>query len=108
MSMVDGSGLPQGGNIPPIMPGINIPNNMDLFGANPFNGASSNEKSENGGLNVDELVKKIDAKIAELEKEEAMEKARLEQEKIIRKKKMKKNHPKKSKMNQKNKKFLNL
>lgn len=82
MSMVDGSGLPQGGNIPPIMPGINAPNNIpDLFGANPFNGVTSNEKSENGGLNVDELVKKIDAKIAELEKEEAMEKARLEQEK---------------------------
>ena len=82
MSMVDGSGMPQGGNIPPIMPGINAPNNIpDLFGANPFNGVTSNEKSENGGLNVDELVKKIDAKIAELEKEEAMEKARLEQEK---------------------------
>src|SRR5699024_3308387 len=71
MSMVDGSGLPQGGNIPPIMPGINAPNNIpDLFGANPFNGVTSNEKSENGGLNVDELVKKIDAKIAEEEKEE--------------------------------------
>ena len=52
-----------------------------LFGANPMGGVnpfgmppSSNSANSNGGFNVDDLVKRIDAKIAELEEEERKEK----------------------------------
>ena len=61
----------------PMMGGMN-----PLFGANPFAGMNNpfmnprmNEPDDNeGGLNVDDLVKRIDAKIAELEEEERREK----------------------------------
>ena len=46
---------------------------------NPFVGQES--KPSSGGFNVDDLVKRIDAKIAELEEEERQEQAKLEQEK---------------------------
>ena len=71
MNMVEGNapgGLAGfgGGMMPPTgMPGMN-----------PFEalaGSSVQPESPSGGLNVDELVKKIDAKIAELEKEEQEE-----------------------------------
>ena len=63
---------PSGGSMPP----------------NPFGGGSSfnpfmpsnDPKPSGGGFNVDDLVKRIDAKIAELEEEERQEKAKLEQE----------------------------
>ena len=47
---------------------------------NPFMNDNSSDSSS-GGFNVDDLVKRIDAKIAELEEEERQEKAKLEQEK---------------------------
>ena len=52
-----------------------------MFGANPFamnNPFSGRGESSpmSGGLNVDDLVKRIDAKIAELEEEERLEKAK--------------------------------
>ncbi len=53
-------GSAKGGMMPPKMPG--------LFGP----GSSSDKKS--GGFNVDDIVKRIDAKIAELEEEEKREK----------------------------------
>ena len=52
-----------------------------LFGANPFamnnpfmNQRPREEAPDEGGFNVDDLVKRIDAKIAELEEEERREK----------------------------------
>ena len=54
------------------------------FPSNPFENLGNNAMNSSntgGGLNVDDLVKKIDAKIAELEKEEEEEKKRLEKEK---------------------------
>ena len=66
----------EGGMAPnPMMGGMN-----PLFGANPF--AMNNPfmaprrepANDEGGLNVDDLVKRIDAKIAELEEEERKEK----------------------------------
>ena len=47
-----------------------------MGGANPFGGGlppflgGDNKSSDDGGFNIDDLVKKIDAKIAEIEKEE--------------------------------------
>ena len=53
----------------------------DSMPFNPFmGGPSGNSKPSGGGFNVDDLVKRIDAKIAELEEEERQEKAKLEQE----------------------------
>ena len=53
----------------------------DSMPFNPFmGGPSSNSKPSGGGFNVDDLVKRIDAKIAELEEEERQEKAKLEKE----------------------------
>ena len=46
---------------------------------NPFMPASEKPTSSGGGFNVDDLVKRIDAKIAELEEEERQEKAKQEQ-----------------------------
>ena len=70
----------------PLMGGMNNP----LFGANPFamnnpftNARVREEDDDNGGFNVDDLVKRIDAKIAELEEEERREKEKEEQNKII-------------------------
>ena len=54
------------------------------FPSNPFENLGNNAMNSSntgGGLNVEDLVKKIDAKIAELEKEEEEEKKRLEKEK---------------------------
>ena len=51
---------------------------MPPFGDNSFN---SNRHSDDSPIDVDDLVKKIDAKIAELEKEEAEEKKKTESEK---------------------------
>lgn len=56
--------------------------------SNPFGGGvpfnpfmqENNSKPSSGGFNVDDLVKRIDAKIAELEEEERQEQARLQQE----------------------------
>ena len=48
-----------------------------------FETPSSKPVDEDLGFDVDELVKKIDAKIAELEEEERQEQAKLEQEKRI-------------------------
>lgn len=47
---------------------------------NPFMPSRDTNPSNGGGFNVDDLVKRIDAKIAELEEEERQEKARLEKE----------------------------
>ena len=60
-----------------------------LFGANPFamnnpyTNARVREEEPDTGFNVDDLVKRIDAKIAELEEEERLEKEKEEQNKII-------------------------
>ena len=51
-------------------------NNMPNPFVNPFN--KSDNQPPVGGLNMDDLIKKIDAKIAELEKEEEEEKQKLE------------------------------
>ena len=48
---------------------------------NPFIPAPNPSPSNGGGFNVDDLVKRIDAKIAELEEEERQEQAKLDQEK---------------------------
>ena len=68
----------------PMMGGMN-----PLFGANPF--AMNNpftrpaipESNEDNGFNVDDLVKRIDAKIAELEEEEKREKEEQERKQKI-------------------------
>lgn len=68
------------GDVPsvgPKMPFAGPGNDMPL---NPFMNMNDN-KSSGGGFNVDDLVKRIDAKIAELEEEERQEKAKLEVEK---------------------------
>ena len=50
-----------------------------LFGGNPMMGGGMNSMSPaNDSLNVDDLVKRIDAKIAELEEEERLEKEKQE------------------------------
>lgn len=62
-----GNNSMMGGNSLPPFPG--------LPGMNPFAGIGSTQSEPtNGGFNVDELVKRIDAKIAELEEEERLEK----------------------------------
>ena len=50
---------------------------------NPFMSTNNSNSSSSGGFNVDDLVKRIDAKIAELEEEERQEKAKLEQESVM-------------------------
>ena len=59
-----------------------------LFGGSPMGGmnpfgmpAPANNSSSGGGFNVDDLVKRIDAKIAELEEEERKEKEEQEKQK---------------------------
>lgn len=73
-SMLNGDSSPSGGNT--------MPN--PFGGGAPFNPfmppRESSQSSSGGGFNVDDLVKRIDAKIAELEEEERQEKAKLEQE----------------------------
>lgn len=46
----------------------------------PFGQGMGNNKTSNGSIDVDDLVKKIDQKIAELEREEELEKQKKEQE----------------------------
>ena len=101
MNMLDGAS--QGGmanSQNPFNPGSN-----PFGGINPFEmmNSMSETKMEKpvGGLNVDDLVKKIDAKIAELEKEEQEEKERLlkqqkeeQEEKAKQKEEKKKEEPK--------------
>jgi len=69
---------PFGGGNSPFAP--SAPNNS--FGPNPpmFN----NSQPNSDGFNVDELVKRIDAKIAELEEEERREKEKLNKETITK------------------------
>ena len=69
----------------PMMGGMN-----PLFGANPFAAsnpfirpASGGGATEEGSFNVDDLVKRIDAKIAELEEEEKREKEEQERKQRI-------------------------
>jgi len=71
-NMLNGD-TPEGGNV--------MPNPFGGGGApfNPFM-PSGDSKPSGGGFNVDDLVKRIDAKIAELEEEERQEQAKLEQE----------------------------
>lgn len=69
-SMMGGNGLPSNGpfGMPPMFGGM--PGGMpNLFG----NNDKKEQKSPSGGLNIDDLVKRIDAKIAELEEEEKRE-----------------------------------
>ena len=72
-SMLNGDATPSGGNTPPNPFGGGAP-------FNPFMPQRESNESSGGGFNVDDLVKRIDAKIAELEEEERQEKAKLEQE----------------------------
>ena len=72
-SMLNGDSAPSGGNMPPNPFGGGAP-------FNPFMPPRESNESSGGGFNVDDLVKRIDAKIAELEEEERQEKAKLEQE----------------------------
>ena len=82
MNMVEGN---TPGGMPGFGTGMMPPSGMP--GINPFEALASSpgqSDSPSGGLNVDELVKKIDAKIAELEKEEQEEqekRKKLEEEK---------------------------
>ena len=73
-NMLNGDSSNSGGN--------SMPN--PFGGGSPFNpfmpSNDSVPSSGGGGFNVDDLVKRIDAKIAELEEEERQEKAKLEQE----------------------------
>ena len=72
-NMLSGDSTPSGGN------SLSSP-----FGGgtpfNPFMPQNDLSESSGGGFNVDDLVKRIDAKIAELEEEERQEKAKLEEE----------------------------
>lgn len=60
--------------------GPNIPS-MGGMPFNPFMGNSKPQGNSGGGFNVDDLVKRIDAKIAELEEEERQEKLKEEEKK---------------------------
>ena len=84
MNMLESAGSVPGGMGMNPMPGIpNMPNP----GVNPFEALtttipnnSNPAEPKSSGLDVDELVKKIDAKIAELEKEEEEERKKKEAE----------------------------
>ena len=68
----------------PMMPGGMNPFAGNPFMGNPFLNPRMNEpNTDNGGLNVDDLVKRIDAKIAELEEEERKEKEAEEREQQV-------------------------
>ena len=86
MNSADGElNLPNLPGFPPPLFGQN--GKMIGMNANPFNQVDSNNHaplpSRNEGFNVDELVKKIDAKIAELEEEERRNKKEEEEKKKI-------------------------
>ena len=80
-SSTNTGGMPNSFNANPMMGMGAVP----MFGNNPFamNNPFANHQSEasQGGFNVDDLVKRIDAKIAELEEEERIEKEKQEKEK---------------------------
>ena len=80
-SSTNTGGMPNSFNTNPMM-GMGA---GPMFGNNPFamNNPFANHQSEasQGGFNVDDLVKRIDAKIAELEEEERIEKEKQEKEK---------------------------
>ena len=76
-NMLNGDSTPNGGNIPSNPFGGGVP-------FNPFMPPRESNESSGGGFNVDDLVKRIDAKIAELEEEERQEKAKLEQENKVK------------------------
>ena len=80
-SSTNTGGMPNSFNANPMM-GMGA---GPMFGNNPFamNNPFANHQSEasQGGFNVDDLVKRIDAKIAELEEEERIEKEKQEKEK---------------------------
>ncbi len=71
-SMLNGEGPSSGSPVP------------NPFGGgapfNPFMSSRESNPSSGGGFNVDDLVKRIDAKIAELEEEERQEQAKLQQQ----------------------------
>ena len=85
-------GMPNMGGLPPFggMPGMNEkPSGIDnktpfpMFSGNkPFDDIDTSPSSSgnSGGFNIDELVKKIDAKIAEIEEEEKRQKEQTEKE----------------------------
>ena len=79
-SSTNTGGMPNSFNANPMM-GMGA---GPMFGNNPFamNNPFANHQSEasQGGFNVDDLVKRIDAKIAELEEEERIEKEKQEKE----------------------------
>ena len=85
MNMIENAGgMSEGAmNIPgmPSMPGVmpNAPINPNPFNVMP--NSNPLPKSEPTGLNVDDLVKKIDAKIAQLEREEEEERRKIEEQK---------------------------
>lgn len=68
-SMLNGDKPNMGPKMPFVTPSSDLP-------FNPF--MNNDSKPSSGGFNVDDLVKRIDAKIAELEEEERQEKAKLE------------------------------
>lgn len=82
-------GFPSGGMLPGGFPGGMFPSNgatsglggMNSAPQNPFaqkpNTAQTQSRALNSGFNVDDLVKKIDAKIAEIEAEEKRQKEQL-------------------------------
>ncbi len=89
MNMLENAGgMPDGGmgmGIPggfPSLPGMGPVTSVNT---NPFGNAHNNNapvsNEPSSGLNVDELVKRIDAKIAELEKEEEEERRKIEEQK---------------------------
>ena len=72
MGMMDNNGAPSmGGPNPFAGPAFNGPNPFAAVGANPF--MANDTKPATDNFNVDDLVKRIDAKIAELEAEERAE-----------------------------------
>ncbi len=73
-------GMPVAGGMPGGMNGFQQPNNMfgpranPMMGNMPNNHNMPNNTSTGAGLNVDDIIKKIDAKIAEIEQEEKQQK----------------------------------
>lgn len=86
MDMIENAGgAPVGGMTAGGFPGLPGMGPATSVNTNPFNLDSQKPKNDSApmtsGLNVDELVKKIDAKIAELEKEEEEERRKQEEAK---------------------------
>ena len=73
-------GMPAAGGMPGGMNGFQQPNNMfgprtnPMMGNMPNTHNMPNNTSTGAGLNVDDIIKKIDAKIAEIEQEEKQQK----------------------------------